>query len=72
MGTILTMTTHYPYKVPDSKFEIYDSSVQDYDYLNTYHYADWALSDFIGRAKNPIISKTRFLFSQRIIPIIDI
>ncbi|WP_411824760.1 LTA synthase family protein [Leptospira sp. 'Mane'] len=51
LGTVLTMTTHYPYKVPDSKFEIYDSSLQDYDYLNAYHYADWALSDFFSRAE---------------------
>ncbi|BDA80073.1 alkaline phosphatase [Leptospira kobayashii] len=64
LGTILTMTTHYPYKVPDSKFEIYDSSVQDYDYLNTYHYADWALSDFIGRAKkSDYFKNTIFVFA---------
>ncbi|TGN06864.1 LTA synthase family protein [Leptospira ilyithenensis] len=63
LGTILTMTTHYPYKVPDSKFEIYDPSVQDYDYLNTYHYADWALSDFISRAeKSDYFKNTIFVF----------
>lgn len=47
-GVILTMTTHYPYIVPDKKFEIYSPNLQDYDYLNTLHYADWALHDFLN------------------------
>ncbi|MCZ8344640.1 MAG: sulfatase-like hydrolase/transferase, partial [Leptospira sp.] len=47
--TILTMTTHYPYKVPDIKFNLFDSQIQDFDYLNTYHYSDWALGEFIKK-----------------------
>ncbi len=63
LGTVLTMTTHYPYKVPDPKFEIFDASVPDYDYLNTYHYADWAISDFISKAeKSPYFKNTIFVF----------
>jgi phosphoglycerol transferase MdoB-like AlkP superfamily enzyme len=63
LGTALTMTTHYPYKVPNPKFEIFDPSVQDFDYLNTYHYADWALSEFIKKIeKEPYFDDTIFVF----------
>ncbi len=63
LGTALTMTTHYPYKVPDQKFEIYDKSIQDYDYLNTYHYADSALKDFLTKIeKEPYFDQTIFVF----------
>ncbi|TGK47455.1 alkaline phosphatase family protein [Leptospira kanakyensis] len=61
--TILTMTTHYPYKVPNSKFEIYDSSVTDFDYLNTYHYSDSALEGFMKEIqKRKYFEDTLFVF----------
>ncbi|XDD54710.1 LTA synthase family protein [Leptospira sp. WS4.C2] len=61
--TILTMTTHYPYKVPDPKYEIYDSSVTDFDYLNTYHYSDAALEVFMKEIqKRNYFEDTLFVF----------
>ncbi|TGK82374.1 alkaline phosphatase family protein [Leptospira noumeaensis] len=61
--TILTMTTHYPYKVPNSKFEIYDPSVTDFDYLNTYHYSDSALEVFMKEIqKRKYFEDTLFVF----------
>lgn len=61
--TILTMTTHYPYKVPDPKYEIFDSSITDYDYLNTYHYADAALETFMAEIeKKEYFDETLFVF----------
>jgi phosphoglycerol transferase MdoB-like AlkP superfamily enzyme len=51
LGVALTMSTHYPYKVPDKQFEIYEPSLQDFDFLNTYHYADWALHNFMESIK---------------------
>ncbi|PJZ46511.1 LTA synthase family protein [Leptospira brenneri] len=61
--TILTMTTHYPYKVPNSKYEIYDSSVTDFDYLNTYHYSDAALEMFMKEIqKRKYFEDTLFVF----------
>lgn len=61
--TILTMTTHYPYKVPDPKFNLYDNQVQDFDYLNTYHYSDWALGEYIKKMeKKDYFDSTVFLF----------
>ncbi|MDZ4725383.1 MAG: sulfatase-like hydrolase/transferase [Leptospira sp.] len=63
LGTALTMTTHYPYKVPDKKFEIFNSDKQDYDYLNTYHYSDWAISNFMSKMeKTPYFKDTIFVF----------
>lgn len=61
--TILTMTTHYPYKVPNSKYEIYDPSVTDFDYLNTYHYSDAALEVFMKEVqKRNYFEDTLFVF----------
>ncbi|WP_322113544.1 LTA synthase family protein [Leptospira paudalimensis] len=61
--TILTMTTHYPYKVPDKKYEIFDSNVTDYDYLNTYHYSDAALEVFMKEIqKRKYFEDTLFVF----------
>jgi len=63
LATSLTMTTHYPYKVPDKKFEIFTEDTQDYDYLNTMHYADWAIHNFIeSMKKSPRFKNTIFIF----------
>lgn len=57
------MSTHYPYKVPNKEFEIFTKDIQDYDYFNTYHYADWALHQFMESfKKNPRFKNTIFLF----------
>ncbi|MCB1303208.1 MAG: sulfatase-like hydrolase/transferase [Leptospiraceae bacterium] len=63
LATIHTVTTHYPYHTPDPKFNIFDDSVQDHEYLNVYHYADWAIHDFLEEArKAPYFKNTIFLF----------
>ncbi|MCG9876217.1 MAG: sulfatase-like hydrolase/transferase [Leptospiraceae bacterium] len=63
LATALTMTTHYPYKVPDKKFEIFDKDVQDFDYFNTMHYADWAIHNFIeSMKKSARFKNTIFIF----------
>ncbi|MGE8720878.1 LTA synthase family protein [Leptospira terpstrae] len=61
--TILTMTTHYPYKVPNPKYEIYEPTVTDFDYLNTYHYSDSALEVFMNEIqKKKYFEDTLFVF----------
>lgn len=61
--TILTMTTHYPYKVPNPKYEIYEPTVTDFDYLNTYHYSDSALEVFMKEIqKKKYFEDTLFVF----------
>ena len=51
VAVYLTISTHHPYKVPDKKYEIFDSSIKDFEYLNTLHYSDSAISEFIESAK---------------------
>ncbi|EQA44361.1 arylsulfatase [Leptospira broomii serovar Hurstbridge str. 5399] len=63
LGVSLTLSTHYPYRAPEGRFRIFDSSVQDFEYLNVYHYADWAIQDFISRAKKSgYFKNTIFIF----------
>ncbi len=59
----LTLTTHYPYQVPDTLTSLYPESVVDRDYFNTYHYADQAIGNFIEKAKKfPYFENTIFVF----------
>ncbi|TGJ98945.1 LTA synthase family protein [Leptospira langatensis] len=59
----LTLTTHYPYRTPNKSFDIFSSNVTDYDYLNSLHYADWAIGKFMEKAKSsPYFEDTVFFF----------
>ncbi|TGK07957.1 LTA synthase family protein [Leptospira semungkisensis] len=59
----LTLTTHYPYRTPNKSFDIFSSNVTDYDYLNSLHYADWAIGQFMEKAKSsPYFEDTVFFF----------
>jgi phosphoglycerol transferase MdoB-like AlkP superfamily enzyme len=63
LAALQTVTTHYPYHTPEARFDIFDESVQDREYLNVYHYADWAIHDFLQEAKKaPYFNNTIFLF----------
>jgi phosphoglycerol transferase MdoB-like AlkP superfamily enzyme len=63
LATLLTLSTHYPYKTPDKKFDRFSETTQDHEYLNVYHYADWALGEYIEKAKkSAYFNNTIFLF----------
>ena len=63
LATYLTISTHYPYKVPNKKFEIFDSKTRDFEFLNTYHYADYAIGEFVKNAeKEKYFENTIFIF----------
>ena len=63
LATYLTISTHYPYKVPDKKFEVFNSKTKDFAYLNTYHYADFAIGEFMRLAeKEAYFENTVFVF----------
>ncbi|MBK8395036.1 MAG: sulfatase-like hydrolase/transferase [Leptospiraceae bacterium] len=63
VATYLTISTHYPYKVPDKKFEIFDAKTNDFEFLNSYHYADYAIGKFIQEAeKEKYFENTIFVF----------
>ena len=62
MAVIHTGTTHYPYLVPDDKFKLFDNTVQDYEYLNVLYYADWAVHDYLEKAKKSDYFKDTIFF----------
>lgn len=63
LAVYLTISTHYPYKVPDKKFEIFDKKTKDNEYLNTYHYSDHAIGEFMEKVrKEKFYEDTIFIF----------
>ena len=60
---VLTISTHHPYKVPHEKFAVFPQNIADADYLNAYRYSDWAISEFITKAKqSPKFNNSVFIF----------
>jgi phosphoglycerol transferase MdoB-like AlkP superfamily enzyme len=60
-GIVHTITTHYPYKTPDKKFDAFGKETRDHEYINVLHYADWALHDYLEEArKAPYFKDTVF------------
>jgi len=63
LGVALTLTTHYPYRTPAESFNIFGKETRDSDFLNVYHYADYAIDRFMQKAeKSPYFSNTIFVF----------
>ncbi|EOQ87461.1 arylsulfatase [Leptospira yanagawae serovar Saopaulo str. Sao Paulo = ATCC 700523] len=63
VSVIHTGTTHYPYKVPDEKYRLFGKDTQDSEYLNVLHYADFALFEYMEKAKKaPYFKDTIFFF----------
>ncbi|MCB1193692.1 MAG: sulfatase-like hydrolase/transferase [Leptospiraceae bacterium] len=62
-ATVLTLTTHYPYRTPKEEFNIFGKESADNEFLNVYHYADWALQSFLEKARQaPYFDNTIFIF----------
>lgn len=62
ISVIHTGTTHYPYKVPEEKFRLFSSDVQDSEYLNVLHYADFALKEYLDEARKAAYFKDTIFF----------
>ncbi|MCB1174327.1 MAG: sulfatase-like hydrolase/transferase [Leptospiraceae bacterium] len=45
-----SLSTHYPYDTPDKRFNIFDPQTRDFEFLNSYHYSDWALGQYLQQA----------------------
>lgn len=61
-SVLLTISTHYPYKVLDKP--LLASTVSDSDYLNAYHYTDQSLEKFFHKIKDyPTFANTIFLIT---------
>lgn len=60
-----TGTTHEPYADPGKKFHVNPHDAQgEAGFLNTLHYADWSLGQFINAAKKePWFDNTIFIFT---------
>ncbi|EMJ98642.1 MULTISPECIES: LTA synthase family protein [unclassified Leptospira] len=59
----LTLTTHYPYQVPETSRHRYPETMKDSDYFNTYSYSDESIGRFMEKAeKSPYFQNTIFIF----------
>lgn len=62
-ATVLTLTTHYPYRAPREEFNIFGKETEDSEFLNVYHYADWAVQNFLEKARqSSYFDNTIFFF----------
>ncbi len=62
--TILTLSSHDPYLIPDDRFKLYDDSIPDSDVYNCFYYSDWAIGQFIDSLKQyPVFDSTIFVFT---------
>ncbi|TGK37546.1 LTA synthase family protein [Leptospira gomenensis] len=50
--TTLTLTTHYPYKLPSSAKPVFPLELEENEYFNVYRYADDSIRNFMEKAKN--------------------
>jgi phosphoglycerol transferase MdoB-like AlkP superfamily enzyme len=62
LGVIITLSNHEPFLLPSPDFEIFPKSMPYSDYINTFHYSDWALGEFFREAeKEPYFKNTIFV-----------
>ncbi len=62
LGVIITLSNHEPFLLPNSDFKIFPEGVPHSDYLNTFHYSDWALGGFFRQTeKQPYFKNTVFV-----------
>jgi phosphoglycerol transferase MdoB-like AlkP superfamily enzyme len=62
LGLIITLSNHEPFLLPHPSFEIFPKGLPYSDYLNTFHYSDWALGEFFHEAeKEPYFKNTIFV-----------
>ncbi|MCB1190668.1 MAG: sulfatase-like hydrolase/transferase [Leptospiraceae bacterium] len=63
LAVLLTISTHYPYRVPEDQPKLFDKNTRDYEFLNVYHYSDWSIHNFMEKAKkSEYFDNTVFLF----------
>jgi phosphoglycerol transferase MdoB-like AlkP superfamily enzyme len=61
-GTILTLSNHDPFVLPDKSFEVFPESLDYHEGLNAFRYSDWALGRFFEAAsKEPYFNNTIFV-----------
>ncbi|MCB1190489.1 MAG: sulfatase-like hydrolase/transferase [Leptospiraceae bacterium] len=65
VAAVHTGSTHYPYQTPEKKYEIFNQSTRDFEYLNSLHYADGMIYEFMEKVKkSPYFENTLFFFAS--------
>ncbi|MCE9501743.1 MAG: sulfatase-like hydrolase/transferase [Leptospira sp.] len=63
LSVVLTLSTHYPYRVPSPEFAVFGKRTPESEYLNVMRYADWSIKDYLQKAeKSDYFRDTVFLF----------
>jgi phosphoglycerol transferase MdoB-like AlkP superfamily enzyme len=63
--SILTLSFHDPYNIPDERFALYGDTIPDYKMLNCFYYSDWAVGQFVRQIKEqPVFDSTIFVFTS--------
>lgn len=63
LATTLTLTTHYPYRLPSSASAAFPRDLEENEYFDVYRYADDSIRDFMEKAKKaPYFRDTVFIF----------
>jgi phosphoglycerol transferase MdoB-like AlkP superfamily enzyme len=62
--TVMTISNHEPYLIPDDRFKLYDDSTPDSRRLNAFYYSDWSIGRFVeGLRQYPVFDSTIFIFT---------
>jgi len=62
--SIMTISNHEPFLVPDDRFKLYADTVPQSNQLNAFYYSDWAIGRFIDSLKQyPVFDSTIFIFT---------
>jgi phosphoglycerol transferase MdoB-like AlkP superfamily enzyme len=65
MLTVLTLSYHDPFLIPDDRFRVYDDSLPDSDRYNCFYYSDWAIGQLISALREqPVFDSTIFVFTS--------
>ena len=63
--TVLSISNHDPYDIPDDRFKKYDDSNEQNRMLNAFYYTDWALGQFFDSLKqHPVFDSTIFVITS--------
>jgi len=62
--SVMTLSYHDPYLIPDDRFKIYGDSLAESQHLNCFYFTDWALGQFMEKMQSkPVFDSTIFVFT---------
>ncbi|PKK82839.1 MAG: hypothetical protein CVT49_11660 [candidate division Zixibacteria bacterium HGW-Zixibacteria-1] len=62
--TVMTLSNHEPYLIPDDRFMKYGEEHENSRMLNACYYSDWALGEFMNKLRQkPVFDSTIFIFT---------